>query len=71
MERNYTGSSHTETPGAVYAAGTAGLLVVAAYIAAQMLSDIMSLKIAYVAAFSVDAGTFIYPFTFTLRDLMC
>jgi uncharacterized integral membrane protein (TIGR00697 family) len=49
---------------------TAGLLVIAAYVAAQMLSDIMSLKIATVAAFSVDAGTFIYPFTFTLRDLV-
>jgi uncharacterized integral membrane protein (TIGR00697 family) len=49
---------------------TAGVLVVAAYIAAQMLSDLMSLKIAYVASFSVDAGTFIYPFTFTLRDLV-
>ena len=48
----------------------AAVLVVAAYIAAQMLSDIMSLKIAYVAAFSVDAGTFVYPFTFTLRDLV-
>jgi uncharacterized integral membrane protein (TIGR00697 family) len=49
---------------------TAGMLVVAAYIAAQMLSDLMSLKIAYVASLSVDAGTFIYPFTFTLRDLV-
>ncbi|MGD8997926.1 MAG: queuosine precursor transporter, partial [Anaerolineae bacterium] len=26
--------------------------------------------IAWVAGFSVDAGTFIYPFTFTLRDLV-
>ena len=49
---------------------TAGLLVVAAYTAAQMLSNVMSLKIAHVAAFSVDAGTFIYPLTFTLRDLV-
>ena len=49
---------------------TAGVLIVAAYIAAQMLSDLMSLKIAYVASLSVDAGTFIYPFTFTLRDLV-
>ena len=48
----------------------AGVLVVSAYIAAQMLSDILSLKIAWVAGFSVDAGTFIYPFTFTLRDLV-
>jgi uncharacterized integral membrane protein (TIGR00697 family) len=49
---------------------TAGILVVAAYIAAQMLADIMSLKIALVAGFSIDAGTFVYPFTFTLRDLV-
>lgn len=49
---------------------TVGVLVVSAYIAAQMLSDILSLKIAWVAGFSIDAGTFIYPFTFTLRDLV-
>lgn len=48
----------------------AGVLVIAAYIAAQMLADIMSLKIALVAGFSIDAGTFIYPITFTLRDLV-
>ncbi|MGB9775179.1 MAG: queuosine precursor transporter [Anaerolineae bacterium] len=47
-----------------------GILTVSAYIAAQMLSDVLSLKIAWVAGFSVDAGTFIYPFTFTLRDLV-
>ncbi len=45
------------------------ILVVSAYIAAQMLSDITSLKIAIVAGLSIDAGTFIYPITFTLRDL--
>ncbi|MCU0591872.1 MAG: queuosine precursor transporter [Desulfobacterales bacterium] len=48
----------------------AGILVVGLYIAAQMLSDIASLKIALVAGFSIDAGTFIYPLTFTLRDLV-
>jgi uncharacterized integral membrane protein (TIGR00697 family) len=48
----------------------AGVIVIAAYVAAQMLSDIMSLKIARVAAFSIDAGTFVYPITFTLRDLV-
>jgi len=48
----------------------AGVLVVAAYVAAQMLSDVLSLKIALVAGFSIDAGTFVYPFTFTLRDLV-
>lgn len=45
------------------------VMVIAAYIAAQMLSDIMSLKIAVVAGLFIDAGTFIYPITFTLRDL--
>ncbi len=47
-----------------------GILVIAAYIAAQMLSDVGSLKIAVVAGFSIDGGTFIYPLTFTLRDMV-
>jgi hypothetical protein len=55
---------------AVYTLTVTGLLTVAAYIATQMLSDILSLKIAFVAGFSIDGGTFIYPFTFTLRDLV-
>ncbi|MDH5607635.1 MAG: queuosine precursor transporter [Anaerolineae bacterium] len=46
------------------------VIVVAAYIAAQMLSDIASLKIGVVANLAVDMGTFIYPITFTLRDLV-
>ena len=46
------------------------LLVASAYIAAQMLADIASLRIISVAGFAVDAGTLIYPFTFTLRDLV-
>jgi len=48
----------------------AGIVVVSIYIAAQMLSDIASLKIAMIAGSSIDAGTFIYPITFTLRDLV-
>lgn len=48
----------------------AAVLLVSLYIAAQMLSDIGSLKIALLAGFSIDAGTFIYPLTFTLRDLV-
>jgi uncharacterized integral membrane protein (TIGR00697 family) len=35
-----------------------------------MLADIASLRIISVAGFAVDAGTLIYPFTFTLRDLV-
>lgn len=48
----------------------AGILVVGLYVAAQMLADVASLKIALVAGFSIDAGTFVYPLTFTLRDLV-
>jgi queuosine precursor transporter len=49
---------------------TAAIFVIAAYIAAQMLADIASLKIGLVAGWAVDMGTFIYPITFTLRDLV-
>jgi len=45
-------------------------LLATAYIAAQMLADISSLKITEVAGMSMDAGTLVYPFTFTLRDLV-
>jgi len=46
------------------------IIVVAAYIGAQMLADIASLKIGVVAGLAVDMGTFIYPITFTLRDVV-
>ncbi|MBM4149885.1 MAG: queuosine precursor transporter [Lentisphaerae bacterium] len=49
---------------------TAAILVVAAYVAAQMLADVASLKIGVVAGLAVDMGTFVYPLTFTLRDLV-
>ncbi|MBW1616500.1 MAG: queuosine precursor transporter [Deltaproteobacteria bacterium] len=46
------------------------LIAISVYIAAQMLSDIASLKIGVVAGLAVDMGTFIYPITFTLRDVV-
>ncbi len=46
------------------------VIVIAAYMGAQMLSDIASLKIGVVAGLAVDMGTFIYPITFTLRDVV-
>ena len=49
---------------------TDGIVVISLYIAAQLLSDIASLKITIIAGFSMDAGTFIYPLTFTIRDLV-
>jgi uncharacterized integral membrane protein (TIGR00697 family) len=48
----------------------AATIVSAAYIAFQMMADIASLRIVLLAGFSIDAGTFVYPFTFTLRDLV-
>jgi uncharacterized integral membrane protein (TIGR00697 family) len=47
----------------------AAVVVIAAYIGAQMLADIASLKIGVVWGLAVDMGTFVYPITFTLRDV--
>ncbi|MCW5877067.1 MAG: queuosine precursor transporter [Anaerolineales bacterium] len=46
------------------------VIVIAAYIAAQMLADVASVKIGLIGGLAVDMGTFIYPLTFTLRDLV-
>lgn len=46
------------------------ILVTSGYITAQILADISSLKIVTFLGLSMDAGTLIYPFTFTLRDLV-
>jgi hypothetical protein len=51
--------------------GLVSLVVVSSlYVAAQLLSNVTSLRILMIAGFSMDAGTLIYPFTFTLRDLV-
>ena len=42
------------------------LVVGGAYVAAQMMADIASLRIIEIGGQAVDAGTLIYPFTFTL-----
>lgn len=46
------------------------IILVAAYIALQIFSDVGSLRIVMLGGMSIDAGTFIYPFTFTLRDMV-
>jgi queuosine precursor transporter len=46
------------------------IAAVGAYVGAQVIADISSLKIGVVADRAVDMGTFIYPITFTLRDLV-
>jgi len=49
---------------------TGAIALTGSYLAAQMLSDIGSLKIADIAGWAIDAGTFVYPVTFTLRDMI-
>jgi len=46
------------------------ILTSVAYIAAQIFADIGSLRIVYFLGLSMDAGTIVYPFTFTLRDMV-
>lgn len=46
------------------------VILVASYIALQIFSDIGSLRIVMLGGMSIDAGTFIYPLTFTLRDMV-
>jgi len=50
--------------------GGIAVILVSAYIGAQIIADISSLKIGVVWGLAVDMGTFIYPITFTLRDLV-
>ena len=43
---------------------------VGAYVGAQVIADVTSLKIGSFTGRAVDMGTFIYPITFTLRDVV-
>ena len=65
-------SSPASTVGAI---PRVAVIVVAAYVAAQMIADIASIKVStldlpVLGARAVDMGTWIYPITFTLRDLV-
>jgi queuosine precursor transporter len=46
------------------------IAAVGAYVGAQLIADVTSLKIGVVADRAVDMGTFVYPITFTLRDVV-
>lgn len=48
----------------------AALISIGIYIGAGVISQITSLKIGVVLGRAVDMGTFVYPLTFTLRDLV-
>ncbi len=45
-------------------------LLSCAYVAAHIMADVASLRIITVFGVTMDGGTLIYPFTFTLRDLV-
>ena len=67
---NDSSTQQTGSGGVACVISAAAVITVALYIAAQMLADISSLKIGVVLGLSVDMGTFIYPVTFTLRDVV-
>ena len=46
------------------------VIVSVLYVAAQIFADITSLRILFIAGLSIDGGTLVYPFTFTLRDMV-
>jgi queuosine precursor transporter len=46
------------------------IAAVGAYVGAQVIADVTSLKIGSFTGRAVDMGTFIYPITFTLRDVV-
>jgi hypothetical protein len=46
------------------------IAAVGAYVGAQVIADVTSLKIGVVGGRAVDLGTFVYPITFTLRDVV-
>ena len=49
---------------------TALLIAVAGYVAASLISNVMSIRIVTIFGQSIDAGTLLYPLTFTLRDVV-
>ncbi len=59
-----------DTSKTVSAFSVSAVVIISIYAAAQILADIGSLKIGIIAGISIDAGTFIYPITFTVRDMI-
>ena len=46
------------------------VVAIGAYAGAQLVAQVTSLKIGIVGGQAVDMGTFVYPITFTLRDVV-
>lgn len=66
-----TGSPPSEAPATVGPVlGRAAIVAIGAYAGAQVIAQVTSLKIGIVGGQAVDMGTFVYPITFTLRDVV-
>ena len=63
-------SQTAQRGGAPIVVTRAALIAIGVYVGAQVISQVTSLKIGVVLGRAVDMGTFIYPITFTLRDLV-
>ncbi|HQL05729.1 MAG TPA: queuosine precursor transporter [Treponemataceae bacterium] len=70
MSKTLTGTSLTPEAPAATMIAVSSIVIIALYAAAQMMADIGSLKIGFIAGLSIDGGTFVYPITFTLRDMI-
>ncbi|MDP1805335.1 MAG: VUT family protein, partial [Acidimicrobiales bacterium] len=60
----------TRAHGVLSPVSRVAIAAVGAYVGAQVIADVTSLKIGAVGGRAVDMGTFIYPITFTLRDVV-
>ena len=58
------------TPGGDLVVSRVALVAIGVYVGAQVIAQVTSLKIGTVFGRAVDMGTFIYPLTFTLRDVV-
>jgi uncharacterized integral membrane protein (TIGR00697 family) len=63
-------SSTEARPGTTRTVSRLALAAVGAYVGAQLVADITSVKIGTAFDRAVDMGTWIYPITFTLRDVV-
>jgi uncharacterized integral membrane protein (TIGR00697 family) len=65
-----SGTAPGTTLGPAGVVSTAALVSAGVYVGCQVIAQITSLKIGVVLDRAVDMGTFVYPITFTLRDLV-
>ena len=64
-----TGQNTLQDGGIATGIAKSAVMIISAYIGVQMIADIASLQVVTLFGMALDAGTFIYPLSFTLRDL--